>query len=147
MQLDPDTVGDREFKTNDPLRPHKMWHHTRYTERFGLGIAATPTTQHVVLFQADKAGKLGDDISAACNVTGGGAADIDIDIKKNGSTILTAAMNVLGADGNRQQDAGTFSSAAAQAYAVGDVISADVSGTYTGAQGLMVNYSRVEEGD
>jgi hypothetical protein len=141
-------IGDREVSNvaGREISHVKLWHFTKYTERFGLGLADTPTTQHVELFPADKDGELGPDIFAKCNVTGGGAADIDIDIKRNGITILTAPINILGADDDREQKMGTFITGG-KSYVVGDVISADVSGTYTGAEGLSVGYSRIEQGD
>lgn len=145
------SVGNREV-SNTPgneITQDKLWHLTKYTERFGLAIGATPTTQHVILFQADKAGKLGDDISASLYDSGTSTA-VTFNIKKNGTSILSGgtAISVVHGTGDRGQVAGVFGSAAEQAYAIGDVISCDVTATSTtGALGPMLNYQRIEESD
>lgn len=149
LKLPSGIVGDREVSNaeGNEIAPEKLWHKTRYTERFGLAIGGTPTTQEVILFQADKAGYLSEEISAALNDSGTNTA-VTFDVKKNGSTILTAAISVVHGTGDRVQVAGTFASLAARTYAVGDVISCAVTATSTtGAQGPMLNYSRVEQGD
>lgn len=142
-------IANREVSNADgnQITQDKLFHLTKYTERFGLGIAAAPTDQTVILFQADKAGRLGDDISAACNVDGS-SGSTTFDVQKNGSTILSAVITVNSSTGDRVQVAGTFSSTTAQAYAVGDVISCVMNeSSHTGAQGPMLNYQRIEQGD
>lgn len=149
LRLPPGSVTNREVSNTDGLQltQDKLWHFTKYTERFGLAIGATPTTQEVILFQADKAGKLGDDISAALNDSGT-STNVTFDVKKNGTTVLSSAISVVHGTGDRTQVAGAFASAAAQAYAIGDVLSCAVTATSTtGAQGPMLNYTRLEQGD
>lgn len=142
-------ITNREVSNSDgnQITQDKLYHLTKYTERFGLAIGATPTTQEVILFQADKAGQLGPDISAALNDSGT-STSVSFDVKKNGTTVLSAAISVVHGTGDRVQVAGAFASTAAQAYAVGDVISCAVTASSTtGAQGPMLNYQRIEQGD
>lgn len=149
LRLPAGTIGDREVSNTDgnQINQAKLCHLTKYTERFGLAIGATPTTQEVILFQADKAGKLGDDISAALNDSGT-STSVSFDVKKNGTTVLSSAISVVHGTGDRTQVAGSFASTSAQAYAAGDVISCAVTASSTtGAQGPMLNYQRVEVGD
>lgn len=149
LRLPSGCVGDREVSNTDgnQINESKLCHLTKYTERFGLAIGATPTTQEVILFQADKAGQLGDNISAALN-DAGSSTNVTFDIKKNGSTVLTGEISVTHSDADRAQKAGAFIAAANQAYAVGDVLSCSVTATSTtGAEGPMLNYQRIEVGD
>ena len=103
-------------------------------------------TGEVILFQASKAGKLDDDIYASMNVAGS-STNVSFDVKKNGVTILTAAINFVHGDGNRGIKTGTFASEALRTYARGDVLSCNMTVTAaTGAQGPMLSYERLEEG-
>lgn len=149
LRLPSGSITNREVSNADgnQITQDKLYHLTKYTERFGLAIGATPTTQEVILFQADKPGQLGDDISAALNDSGT-STNVTFDVKKNGTTVLSAAISVVHGTGDRTPVAGTFASAAAQAYAIGDVVSCAVTATSTtGAQGPMLNYARLEQGD
>ena len=141
-------ITNREVSNSDgnQITQDKLYHLTKYTERFGLAIGATPTTQEVILFQADKAGELGPDISAALNDSGT-STSVSFDVKKNGVSVLSAAISVVHGTGDRVQVAGSFASSPVS-YAVGDVISCAVTASSTtGAQGPMLNYQRIEQGD
>jgi hypothetical protein len=141
-------IGNREM-SNTPGREvteDKLWHLTRYTERFGLALTAAPSDMTVALFQADRDGKLGDDVNASCNVDGS-SGNTTFDVLKNGVSILTGVITV-GQPGDRVQVAGTWASDAARTYTVGDVISCTINeSSHTGAQGPMLAYSRIEQGD
>jgi len=148
-RFDPGVIGNREVSNTGgrEITQDKLWHLTKYTEAFGLAIGASPSDIEVILFQADKAGKLGDDISAAFNADGS-SGSTTFDVKKNGTTILSGVITVNSSTGDRTAVAGTFASAAAQSYAVGDVLSCAMDTTsHTGAQGPMLNYTRLEQGD
>lgn len=149
FRLPAGSVSNREMSntSGNEVTVDKLWHVYKATERFGLKIGDTPTTQEPILFQADHAGKLGDAISASMNVAGS-SASVSFDVKKNGTTVLSAAMVYVHGLGNRGQIAGAFASAAAQSYAIGDVISCAVTATTTtGTQGPVLNYQRIEQGD
>lgn len=148
LRLPAGVVGNREVSNvaGNEITQEKLWHLTKYTERFGLGIAGTPTAQEVILFQADRAGEIGE-VSASLNDTGT-STDVDFMLKKNGSNILSAAINVLHSHADRSQQTSTFSSTTANDYVAGDVISCEVVVTAsTGAQGPMLNFQRIEQGD
>lgn len=150
LRLPAGIITDREVNNTDgnQINESKLCHVYKRTENFDLQRTATPTAQDIILFQADKSGKLGDTLSASLDDTGT-ATDVTFDVKKNGTTVLTGMIHVLHTDADRVQKTGTFASAAAQAYAPGDTISAVVvvSGGTTGAKGPALNYQRVEVGD
>lgn len=109
--------------------------------------AVAPVTVEVVLFQANKTGKLDDDIFASLNAAGS-STSIAFDVKKNGTSILSAAISFVHGDGNRGVKTGTFASDSARQYVRGDVVSAIATVTSaTGASGPMLTYERLEEGD
>lgn len=147
-RFDAGVIGNREISntTGHEIEADRQWHLTDYTERFGLGIAATPTTQSVVLFYAEKGGKLAD-VQALLNDSGTSTA-VTFDLLKNGLTILSSPISVVHGTGDRTPVAASFASSTAHEYAEGDVISCTVTATSTAdAQGPMLAYSRLQRGD
>lgn len=139
-------ITNREVSNGDgnQLTQDKLYHLTKYTERFDLTTTGAVADKTVVLFQADKAGALGPDISAAC-VTDGTTGSVTFDVKKNGVSMLSAVITVNSSTGDAVQVAGTLTTTA---YAVGDVITAVMDQVSSGDQaGPMLNYQRIEQGD
>jgi hypothetical protein len=149
FRLPAGSVTNREVSNTAgvEIEASKLWHLDAETCNFDLESTATPTTQTKTLFQAHKAGKLTDDVSASLYDSGTSTA-VTFDVKKNGSTIMSAAISVVHGTGDRVPVAGTWTSDAARTYAAGDVISCTVTATSTtGAQGPTLNYVRQEQGD
>lgn len=106
-----------------------------------------PESIEVILFQASKAGILDDDIFVSLFDSGTNTA-ITFDVKKNGSSILSAVISVVHGDGDRGIKTGTWASSAGRTYARGDVISAVISVTSAvGAYGPSLTYETLEESD
>ena len=106
-----------------------------------------PESIEVILFQASKAGILDDDIFVSLFDSGTDTA-ITFDVKKNGSSILSAVISVVHGDGDRGIKTGTWASSAGRTYARGDVISAVISVTSAvGAYGPSLTYETLEESD
>lgn len=142
-------ITNREVSNSDgnQITQDKLYHLTKYTERFQLEYNGNVADKTYILFQADKAGELGPDISAACYADGT-TGSVTFDLKKNGSTILSAVITVNSSTGDRVQVAGSFTSDAARAYAVGDVFTVVMDQVSSGDQtGPMLSYQRIEQGD
>lgn len=86
------------------------------TERFGLYSGDTPVSKTVVIYQAQKAGTI-----RAFNaglVAGGSSASMTFDLKKNGTSVLSAPVTVTNTNGNRSQVSGAI---ATPSYVAGDL--------------------------
>ena len=108
-------------------------------------LADAPVTKTVVLFTADKAGKI-TDVGAGLDDTGTSTA-ISFDIKiRGGTSLLAATIDLTHADSDRTEESGTISGTGA--YAAGDVIEAVMTvTTAVGASGPWLRYTRQEDGD
>lgn len=98
---------------------------------FGFDIDETPTAKTKTVFIAPTAGVIRK-FYCILDVTGS-STDIDFDGKKNGTTVLSAAVNFVHGDANRTRKAGTLS---VTTFAAGDTLSIDMAVTLsTGALG------------
>lgn len=84
---------------------------------FNLSSAATPVTTTVVVYNARSACTLRD--FTALLVDTGTSTNIDFDLKKNGSSVLSAAINFTHSDTDNTPKAGTISGTSLVA---GDVV-------------------------
>ena len=150
FRLPASTVGNREIKgsDNDQIEAHKLWNVFRQTERFGLKIGDAPTTQEVILFQADQSGRLEDDFFAMLDDTGTASVDVTFMPKKNGTNMCASAIQITHSDSDRSIKTGTWLSDAIRQYVRGDVISVLMTAvTVTGSpKGPAFTYSRLEKG-
>lgn len=98
---------------------------------FALAIGGTPATREEVVFVASTSGTINK--FAAKLTLDGTTTDIDFDLKKNGTTVLSAAVNLTHSTGDGVVVEGTISSAS---FSVGDSFSIAMTVTSaTGAQG------------
>ncbi|MCC6972189.1 MAG: hypothetical protein IT434_18405 [Phycisphaerales bacterium] len=145
LRLPSGSVSNREVSNTDgnQITEDKLWHYSKYTERFGKVTTDAPSDMTAVLFQADKAGSIAE-VFAAC-VADGSSGSTTFDVQKNGVTILSAVITVNSSTGDGVSVSGTISSGD---YVADDVITAVVNETsHTGATGPMLSYSRLEQGN
>lgn len=126
------SVGDAEAKSTDPFDVDKMLH--QYNVAFAQNHGTAATAQRQVLHVAEGAGTLvsfGAGIVVACV----GDSTITVNLYKNGSTILSAAVVIDNSNAVRAVEDATFS---ATPYSAGDVFEVVVTvsaGTGTLGQG------------
>jgi len=110
----------------------KLDHYELILTNFDLPIGTTPAAREEIIFVARSVGVI-QSFHAGLNENGS-STNIDFDLNVNGSTVLSAVVNVDHSDADRTNVAGTISSAA---LAVGDVVSVSLEDLVatTGAQG------------
>ena len=126
------SVTNDDIAANAGVDYDKLDHIDLYTTHFDEPIGDTPTVREEVLAIARAAGTI-QFCYAGLNDTGTNT-DVDFDLEVNGSSVLSAVINVDHNDADRLNVAGTVSSGT---VAAGDVISALVATvtSSTGAQG------------
>ena len=144
MALGANAVGDTEFKAADPLAADKQEHQhvARYTQPSGTAaVAATEVAHH-----AHGAGELvAVYVGSVVKATGDSTATVDV--KKNGTTVLSGTVVLDNANSNYVAEAGAVAS---PTYAAGDVFTVVVTvsaGTGTLPQGLYVSLVLREAAD
>lgn len=115
----------------DIIAAQKVEHIYKMGTNFDLAIAATPVAREEIVWVASGEGTiLG--FHALCNDTGT-SADVDFDLKKNGTTCLSAAINVTNSDSDGAVKDGTLS---VTSFVADDIFSIQLSTTTTtGMQG------------
>lgn len=110
----------------------KLDHYELIVTNFDLPIGTTPAAREEIVFVARTAGVIRS-FHAGLNDTGS-STNIDFDLNVNGSTVLSAVVNVDHGDADRLNVAGTISSST---LAAGDVVSVSLEDLVatTGAQG------------
>lgn len=130
-------VPDTASVKNDHIDPTteidsgKLKHIHRAKSNFALAIGGTPATYEEVVFIAATAGTIKGFMVTLTDT--GTSTDIDFDLKKNGTTVLSAVVNFTHSDGDGTVKDGTLS---VTSFAADDVISIAMTVTSaTGAQG------------
>lgn len=118
------SIGNTAFNGSDPLAT------TKYNKRIypGLRQAGTAVSAHVVVHYARAAGTV-TAVRAGSIVACVGAATIVVNVKKNGTTILTGTFTLDNTNTAFIVESGTILSGA---YVAGDVLSVDVTATAGG---------------
>jgi len=127
------SVGNEQISSNsgDILDADKLQHLYKPYTNFDLAIGSTPAAREEIVFVASTAGTIRA-FHCLLNDTGT-TTDVNFDLKVNGSSVLSAAVNVTNADADKAVKDGTISSAA---LAVDNVVSIQLAVTSsTGAQG------------
>lgn len=131
--LGSDTVGNEQVKSSDPIDVDKLQHLYKPGTSFNLAIGATPVAREEIVFVAASAGVIRG-AHALLNDTGT-STDIDIDVKVNGVTVLSAAINITNAEADREVVDGSLTTSPT-VLAEGDVVSIELTVTSsTGAEG------------
>lgn len=131
LSLAAGSVRDQHLATDAAVGAEKMEHVFSAGTGFGLAIGGTPATREEIVHVCGSAGEiLG--FHAILNDSGTGT-NIDFDLKKNGVSILSSALNYVHGDGDRTVKDGTISNIV---LAADDVLSVAMTVTSaTGAQG------------
>lgn len=138
--ITPYTIVDQDISRTAAINSACMQHSYVRLSTQGIAIGATPTTKEEIVHVARGVGAV-TGFHALLNACGS-ASSMTVDLKKNGSSMLSSAITLTNATGNRTEVDGTLSSTA---LAVGDVLSvAWVVTTSTGAQGPAASVSIIE---
>lgn len=146
LRLPSGSVSNRDVSNTDgnQITEDKLWHLTKYSERFGKDSSQAPADLTVVLFMADKAGTI-ESVRAFC-VADGSSGTTTFDVKKNGVSMLSAVITITGGStGDGVAVSGTISD---DTYVADDIITAVMNETsHTGATGPVLMYDRLEQGN
>jgi hypothetical protein len=128
---DAGSITDQFIATSAAIDADKMQHCYKPGTAFGFVIGGTPTTREELVFIASSAGTIrGFHCLLAID---GSSTSITFDLKKNGSSILTAVVTVTDSTGNGVVSDGTLSSST---IAADDRLSISMTvSSSTGAQG------------
>ncbi len=128
---DPGGITDSHIASDAEIDADKMQHVYTAGTSLGFAIGATPTTREEIVYVAKQAGTIRG-FHALLNVDGS-STSITFDLKKNGSSILSAVITVTSSTGDRVVSDGTLSSTT---LAADDVLSISMTvSSSTGAQG------------
>ncbi len=131
FQLGAGTISDQHVNSAAAINVTKMQHAYYLRTDFGLKIGDTPVTSEKVVHVANSAGTIRS-FAAMVNVAMS-SGSITFDLKKNGTTILTAVITIDNTIAGRQTVTGTI---ATPAFSAGDVFSiAETISAPTGSQG------------
>lgn len=127
------SVSDATVAASAAIDADKLEHLYKPGTNFDLAIAGTPATREEIVFVASGAATVRA-FHCLLNVTGT-STNIDFDLKKNGTTILSAVVNIANTDADGLVKDGTISGGTLMAD---DIISISMAvTTSTGAQGPM----------
>lgn len=140
LVLPSNCVTDEQVSSTATLDADKLQHLYKAGTNFATAIGGTPATREEIVFVASTSGTLRK-FSAVLNETGT-STDIDFDLKKNGTTMLSAAVNVTHSDADQTVKDGTLSVTTVSAD---DILSISMTVTSaTGAQGAFA-WLEIEE--
>jgi hypothetical protein len=121
LTLPTGTVNDDAVASNAAIDADKMQHLYKPFTNFDLAIGGTVATREEIVFVADTVGTIRG-FHCTCNV-GGTTGDSDFNLKVNGVSVLSAAVNFANGDADRLIKDGTIST---PALAIDDVVSISV---------------------
>ena len=138
------SIGNSEFDLSDPLAAAKQEHQIHKT--YGQVHGSAATTERKPFHVARGAGSVVA-VRAGLEVAAVGAATVTIDVRKNGTTILTAVVTLNSANTVYVAVAGAV---AVTAYVAGDVFEVVVVATAGGGtlpQGVFLDFVAREAAD
>lgn len=119
MQHKSGSITNADVIADAGIEYSKLEHYQLFPTNFNLAIGAAPAAREEIVFVARSAGVIRSFI-AGLNDTGTATVSVDFDLNINGSTALSADVNVDHNDADRLNVAGTITSSA---LVVGDVVS------------------------
>ena len=134
ITLDNGLIKDSHISSQaaDRVAASKLEHRHKAGTSFNLAIGATPAAREEIVHVVEAAAASVAGFHCLLNETGT-STDVDFDLKKNGVSILSSAVNITHSDSDRAVSDGTISSTS---LAAGDVISISLAvSSATGAQG------------
>ncbi len=140
FQLPSGSVVNEDISELTLLDADKLQHLYKPGTNFSLAIASTPVAREEILFVAATAGVIR---AFHCLLNDSGTAtNVDFDLKINGVSALSAAVNYVHGDGDGTVKDGTLSTTA---FVANDIISISLAvTTTTGAQGPFA-WAEIEE--
>ncbi len=131
LSLGTGTVVDETISSSTDIDADKLEHLYKPGTCFALAIGGTPAAREEIVFVAQAAATIRG-FHCLLNDTGT-STDVDFDLKVNGSSVLSAAVNITNSDTDKATQDGTVSSPSLTA---GNVVSISLAVTSsTGAQG------------
>lgn len=131
LTLDSGSILNDAISSAAAIDADKMQHCYKPGTCFGFAIGATPTTREEIVFVASQAGTVRA-FNCLLNDTGT-STSITFDLKKNGTTMLSAVETITHGDSDRSVQTPTLS---VTTFAADDVISIAMAvSSSTGAQG------------
>ena len=139
------SFGDREFDSGDPLAVAKQRHQHVKSDGQASGSAATAVTKvlHVATGPGTVTGFKAGPVVAAV-----GDSTVTVDLKKNGTTVLTGTVQIDSGDAAYASVAGAVVSSGSEDYVAGDVftvVQTVSAGTGTLPQGVFWSATFDEE--
>lgn len=121
IDLSTNCVGDEQFKTSSPLAAEKQQH--QYTKTYAQASATTAAAESRVVHVVR--GATAEIIAFVAGLVGAcvGDATVSLNLKKNGTTVLSSVVTLNNGHSARQTVAGTLSTTALVA---GDVLEVTV---------------------
>ena len=127
----PGSLENEHYSSTSKMDVSRQQHIEIHGTNFDLAITTVPADDERIVFVAKSAGTF-KAFEATLNVTGT-TTNVDFDCKKNGTTILSAAVVFTDADSDKTVKAGVLS---VTTFAADDIISIECDQTTTtGAQG------------
>jgi len=131
MSLPTGSVSDTHVAAAAGIDADKIEHNRYAQSNFALAIGGTPVAREEIVFVAMNSGTLRG-FHAGLNDTGS-STNVNFDLKKNGTTVLSSAINVTHSDADRLVKDATLS---VTSFVADDVFSMSLAVTSsTGAQG------------
>lgn len=131
LTLDNDSVSNENVASDAAIGVAKQRHRHKPGTNFDLAIGATPVAREEIIYVAKNAGTV-ESFHGLLNDTGT-STSVSFDLKKNGTTILSATADVTHSDADRTVKDGTIST---PSFVADDVFSIALTvSSSTGAQG------------
>jgi hypothetical protein len=116
IQLDAGSVKNEHILSTERIDADLQQHLYRAVTNYDLAAGATPVARTEVVFVAEQSGTIRQ--FAACCYDSGTSASVTFDLLKNGTTCLSAPVNVVHGTGDRVTVDGTLT---VTTFAAGDV--------------------------
>lgn len=142
MSIPNNAIGDEQVSILSPISADKLEH--RNVVNFSQVHGSAATAERRVVYCAHGAGTL-DFAQAGVTVAAVGDSTVSVDVKKNGTTVLSGAIVLDNSNVAFTPEDGTISSAAYVAEDVFEVVVTVSAGTGTLPQGLFVQLVFTEE--
>lgn len=133
-------ILNADVSTGANISASKLQQHKKVSSDFGLDADDTPVAKTKVVYVAQQAATL-TTFRAMC-VDTGTSADVTFELKKNGTTVLTAGVNITNSLTDNTMYAGTITDSAVSA---GDVLTVEL--TVSSSTGMLGPYCELTLND
>lgn len=131
LVFDTADISSDSISSTTQIDNDKLQHLYKASTNFDLAVTGTPVARHEIVYVADKAGTIRN-FNALCYDTGT-SASVTFDLKKNGTSVLSAPITITNATSDKAVVAGTITTST---IAIGDVITMELAvSSSTGMQG------------